>query len=318
MGERRALRTVFMGTPAVALPVLAALLDAGHEVAAVYTQPDRPAGRGQRKGAPPVSRYASERGLPVFQPKSLRSPEVQGELASLAPNVVLVAAYGLFLPDGILDMPPLGCLNVHPSLLPRYRGPSPVAEAILNGEVATGVTIMKVDSGMDTGPIIAQRESPIGDLETAEVLTARLFEMGAELLVDVLPQWAAGEIQGRPQDESQASVTRRFKKEDGLIDWTADTDRIARLVRACQPWPGTYTRWRGKLLKIVEASAVAGQGPLNSSPGEVVAMGDRGLGVTTARGVLKLHRLQLEGRQVADVGEFRVGYTEFVGAVLGS
>ena len=317
MAGEHTTRAVFMGTPAFALPVLGALLDRGAQVVGVFTQPDRPSGRGKQVNAPPAKRLAVERGLPVFQPDSLRGRQVQEELASLAPDVVVVAAYGLLLPARVLETPPLGCLNVHPSLLPRYRGPSPVAAAILNGDQSTGVTIMKLDSGMDTGPIIASRECPIGERDTAEDLTARLFEKGAELLVEVLPRWARGEVRATPQDDDLATLTSRLKKADGEIDWGHEAEQIARQVRAYRPWPGSHTRWRGKVLKVLEATTSPIEGRPASAPGVAVEATGGGLGITTARGVLVVRRLQLEGRREAEASEFLRGNAEVVGSALG-
>ena len=193
------LRLVFMGTPEFAVPALGVLQDAGHDVVGVYTQPDRRSGRGRRLTAPPVKEFAEGRGLPVFQPASLREDaEARQRIAELAPDAIIVAAYGLFLPEDTLAVPRLGCLNIHPSLLPRHRGPSPVATAILEGDEATGVTIMLLDEGMDTGPILAQREARIGANETCDRLTTRLFDMGASLLVKTLKEWSAGRYLANP------------------------------------------------------------------------------------------------------------------------
>lgn len=305
-----------MGTPQFAVPVLSALLDAGHDIVAVYSQPDRPTGRGKRVAATPVKRFAEERGLRVYQPPSLRAPEVQDELASLSPDVIVVAAYGLFLPPGTLEMPPLGCLNVHPSLLPRYRGASPVASAILSGDSVTGVTVMKIGEQMDAGPVLASREAAIGPEENAEELTVRLFETGASLLVEVLPEWEQGRLEARPQNESEATVTRRLSREDGEIAWGLDAAHIARQVRAYHPWPGSFTRWGDRLLKVVEASAVDSQDEASSPPGTVVSLPDGGVGIATGEGLLAVRRLQLAGRQVGEAGEFVQGHPDFVGATV--
>jgi methionyl-tRNA formyltransferase len=310
------MRTVFMGTPGFSVPVLVALLDAGHEVVGVYTQPDRPVGRRRQPAPSPVKEAAVECGLPIFQPPSLKRSEAQDELAELTPDVIVVAAYGLFLPKATLDLPPLGCLNVHPSLLPKYRGPSPVAAAILSGDTDTGVTIIKLDEGMDTGPIIAQRETAISLEEDGAGLTSRLFEMGAELMVDTLPESAAGRIPAVPQDNADATTTSLLKREDGEIDWNQDAARIARQLRAYQPWPGLFTRWRGKLLKITEAAEVTGHST-DAVPGQVIALSSGGLGVATAHGTLEVRRLQLEGSRASDAAEFLRGHTNIVGAVLG-
>ena len=310
------LRTVFMGTPRFAVPVLSALLDAGHKVVGVYCQPDRPASRGRRLLAPPVKAYAAERRLPVFQPASLRRDrEARRQLASMVPDLIVVAAYGQLLPADLLAIPKLGCLNVHPSLLPRYRGASPVTSAILDGAAVTGVTVMKVDEGMDTGPIVASRETRIGPRETAEELTERLFGMGADLLVSLLPGWASGRLQASPQDGSQATVTRRLSRRDGEMDWTRSADYLARQVRAYHPWPGSTTYWQGRRLKIVEARRADGAGP-PPSPGEVAAL-EGGVGVGTGGGVLELKRVQLESRGVTTPEELARGHREFVGSTLG-
>ena len=284
--DNTALKVVFMGTPAFAVPALDAIKDAGCAVVGVFTQPDRRAGRGRRLTASPVKQAALERGLPVFQPASLRrDAEARAHIASLSPDIIIVVAYGLFLPAETLAVPPLGALNIHPSLLPRHRGPSPVATAILQGDTTTGVTLMQLDAGMDSGPVIAQRETPIGADETAEYLTERLFHMGAELLTDTLPKWRTGEIAPTPQVESHATITSLLKREDGAIDWTCSAEYIARQVRAYHPWPGTFTHWNGRQLKIHQASAPGMSGA--DAPGTVVALTE-GVGVATGDGVLLL------------------------------
>ena len=307
-----------MGTPAFAVPALRALVVRGHVVAGVYTQPDRRAGRGQKLTASPVKIFAEEHGLPVFQPRSLRQDvaAARSELADLAPDVVIVAAYGLFLPDEVLRLPRLGCLNIHPSLLPRHRGPSPVATAILDGDETSGVTIMLLDEGMDTGPILAQRETRISADETAEELTERLFELGSELLVDTLDQWGREQILPTPQNNDDASVTRRLQREDGRIDWSQSADSIARRVRAFTPWPGTFTVWRGKTVKILRGSPV--DGALSGTPGTVVRLDDSTIAVLTGSGAVEVQSLQMEGRRAMSVADFVRGYGDFVGSTLGT
>lgn len=313
------LKIVFMGTPAFAIPVLSALLDAGHEVVGVYTQPDRPTGRGKRVDPPQTKRYAEERGLSVLQPASLRRDEgVSREMASRSPDLIVVAAYGLFLPAAIIELPRLGALNVHPSLLPRYRGPSPVGSAILNGDTLTGVTIIQVDEGMDSGPIVAQREIPIAPDDTTEELTERLFRMGAALLVEALPRWERGEIEARPQDHSKATITSRLSREDGEIDWSRSAAYIARQLRAYHPWPGSFTRWRGRGLKVIEASALEGPAQPTASPGQVLSLSDGGVGIGTGHGVLGVRRLQLEGRRAISARDFILGQRDFVGSEVGA
>ena len=306
-----------MGTPGLSVPVLIALLDAGYHVAAVYTRPDRPTGRGKRLAPPEIKTFALSRGLPVFQPDSLRrDEEARRQMILLTPDVIVVAAYGLFLPADILDLPRLGCLNVHPSLLPRYRGPAPVASAILNGEEGIGVSIIRLDEGMDTGPILAQRETPIGLDETAGDLTTRLFELGAGLLVDILPGWERGEIEARPQEHDLATVTGRVSKEHGEIDWGLPAVQIARQVRAYHPWPGSFTRWQGKLLKIIEASPIEDGMRESATPGRVESMDDA-FRIETGEGALLVRQVQLEGRRPAGAQEFSAGYRDFVGSTVG-
>ena len=316
MSDNAALKVIFMGTPAFAVPALDALLDANCDIIGVYTQPDRRSGRGKRLTAPPVKQAAIERELTVFQPASLRrDEEARGHIASLGPDLIVIVAYGLFLPSDTLAVPPLGALNIHPSLLPRHRGPSPVATAILEGDKSTGVTLMLLDEGMDSGPIIAQRETIIGADETAEELTARLFEMGAGLLTDTLPGWRGSEITATPQHEEDATTTSLLSRQDGAIDWRQTAAQIGRQVRAYYPWPGSFTRWNGRQVKILQASAVERQ--TDAAPGTVVELAE-GVGVATGAGALLLRRLQMEGRQAQDVEDFARGYRDFVGSMLGS
>ena len=313
--DNAVLKVVFMGTPAFAIPALDALSDAGCDIVGVYTQPDRRSGRGRRLTASPVKQAALERGLAVFQPASLRrDADTRAHIASLRPDVIVVVAYGLFLPADTLAAPPLGALNIHPSLLPKHRGPSPVATAILQGDAITGVTLMQLDEGMDSGPIIAQRETSIGADETAETLTARLFHIGAELLTATLPSWRTGEISPTPQDESDATITSLLSRQDGTIDWTQPAAYIARQVRAYHPWPGSFTHWNGRQLKIHQASAP--DMSTDAAPGTVIALTE-GVGVATGDGVLLLRRVQIEGRQAADIADFTRGYRDFTGSLLG-
>lgn len=302
-----------MGTPAFAVPVLERLLGAGHEVVGVYTQPDKPAGRGKHTQPTPVKAFAEQHGLPVFQPRSLRSAEAQAELAALDADAAVVAAYGNLLPKAVLEAPRLGCLNIHPSLLPRHRGASPVASAILEGDAMTGVTVMLLDEGMDTGPLIAQRITPIGPGETAADLTRRLFEAGAELLVEVITDLNAGRIVPKPQDESEATLSRRLTRDDGRIDWSRSAKHIARMVRAYDPWPGAFTVWADKTVKILEAVEAPGNG---GAPGTVtVADGD--VAVVTGDGTLVIARLQQEGRRSVSATEFIAGHPALAGTKLG-
>ena len=313
------MRIVFMGTPEAAIPVLLALLTAGHDVPAVVTQPDRAAGRGRQPRVPPVKKWALAQGLAVLQPPSFRDPKAVAGLAALAPQALVVAAYGKLLPPAALQIPPLGALNVHPSLLPRHRGPSPVATAILEGDEAVGVTIMLLDEGMDTGPVLAQQTlGPIGLEETAESLMPQLFHLGAQLLVRALGQWERGEISPAPQDPALATVSRRISKEDGLLDFHQPALQLWRQVRAYQPWPGAYTCWRGRLLKLLETAPV----PVGAvAPGRVVLLPQGALapcGVGTGQGLLGLLRLQPEGKRPMTALEFLQGYPAFPDSQLPS
>ena len=310
------MRLVFMGTPAFAVPVLAGLtaLD-GCEVAGVYTPPDRPAGRGRRAQSPPVKEFALEHGLRVHQPASLRSPEAQSELAALEPDAIIVAAYGKLLPPPVLELAPLGCLNIHPSLLPRHRGPSPVVTTILEGDQVTGVTLMLLDQGMDTGPLIAQTEYSLHGDETADTLTGVLFGMGGELLQESLPRWQSGELKDKPQDDSLATVTRKLERADGQADWTLTAEELERRARAFTPWPGLFTNWNGSGLKLVEVSVL----PHKSGGGEigvVVKTGEPAAAVVTSHGLLGLKTIQLEGRRAVAVSDFLRGAPGFIGARL--
>ena len=312
------LRVVFMGTPAFALPVLDALLEGGHQVVGVYTRPDRGAGRGRHTAASPVKVVALERGLSVFQPASLkRDSAARAQMADLRPDAIVVAAYGLLLPADTLQLPALGCLNIHPSLLPRHRGPSPIPSAILAGDQDTGVTLILLDEGLDTGPIVAQRSTPVSEQETAEELTDRLFRMGADLLLETLPGWANGDVQPSSQDESRATVTRLLKREDGEIDWSRPALEIWRQVRAMHPWPGTFTRWQGRTLKIIEVRPWESTEPVGDAPGLVVGADGSPIGVVTGDGVLNIERLQMEGRRPVAADEFLRGYRDFPGSRLG-
>ena len=310
------MRLVFMGTPAFAVTVLAGLTGVdGWEVAAVYTPPDRPAGRGRRAQSPPVKEFALEHGIPVHQPASLRSAERQSELAALKPDAIIVAAYGKLLPPAVLEIPPLGCLNIHPSLLPLRRGPSPVVTAILEGDQVTGVTLMLLDQGMDTGPLIAQTEYPLKGDETADGLTETLFELGGKLLQESLPGWQSGELKSVPQNGSLSTVTRKLERTDGLANWTLTAEELERRARAFTPWPGLFTNWNGSSLKLVDVSVL----PNPSGAGEigaVVKTSKQAAAVVTGHGLLGLKTVQLEGRRAVAVSDFLRGAPGFIGARL--
>ena len=309
-------RIVFMGTPDFAVPSLQALAR-DHQVVGVVTQPDRPAGRGRRLVAPPVKEAAGALGLEVIQPPTLRRPEAVERLVAWRPDLVVVAAFGQILRPEVLAIPPHGCLNVHASLLPRYRGAAPIPAAILAGDERTGVTIMRMDEGLDTGPMLAQADWPIRPDDTTGSLTADLARLGASLLVEALPGWLEGRIAPRPQDDSQATYCRTLQKEDGLLDWALTASHLDRQVRACDPWPGAYTAWAGQRLKILRARPLPGRpGPGGAGPGRVVDLAP-GTGVVTGEGVLELLEVQLAGKSAMDVHAFAQGRRDFVGSTLG-
>ena len=312
---RQPLRAIFMGTPQFAVPTLDSLAaNPAVEVVAAYTPPDRRQGRGRALGFSPVKLRAQEQGIPVEQPATLRNVDAAGRLTEYAPDIIVVAAYGRLLPAEVLDLPRFGCLNLHPSLLPRHRGPSPVAGAILGGDDVTGVTVMLLDEGMDTGPLIARRTRHIAPEDNAETLTADLFREGAELLDDVIQDWVGGRIDAVPQDDGQATYTAKLERADGFADWTRDAEYLWRQQRAYAPWPGLHTVWDGKEVKLLEVAPVSGEsavpGTVTGSDGEAIAIG-------TGNGLLAVRRLQLEGRRPADSADFVRGYPHFMGAMLG-
>jgi methionyl-tRNA formyltransferase len=314
------LRFVFMGSPEFAVPPLEHLLVNKYQVVAVYTQPDRPAGRGRALVPPPVKRVALAWGVPLVQPASLKEAGVVEQLAGFTPDVIVVAAFGQILPKSVLAMPHLGCINIHPSLLPRFRGASPVASVILAGDEFTGVSIMLMDEGLDTGPVLARAQIPISAPDSTGSLTTKLSWLGARLLGEVLVRWTRGELTPRPQNASEATYCRPITKEEGEIDWHLPAIDIWRRVRAFYPWPGCYTRWRGRRLKIIEAVPLPEERTFKV--GQVVALtsvpggSKAGFGVGTGDGVLGVLRVQLEGRQVLSAAEFLRGQKEFMGAVL--
>ncbi|HLC23461.1 MAG TPA: methionyl-tRNA formyltransferase [Dehalococcoidia bacterium] len=311
-------RVIFMGTPDFAVPCLQSLLATQHQVAAVYTQPDRPAGRGREPAASPVKRLAIASGIEVVQPVSLRDAPAIEKLAGFKPDVIIVAAYGLILPQAALDLPGHGVLNVHPSLLPRHRGASPIPGAILEGDPVTGVSIMLMDAGMDTGPVLAQETASIAAEDNALTLGTKLAAMAASMLPDALDGWVRGELKAVPQDASKATCSRLISKEDGEIDWRLPAVVLWRRVRAFYPWPGCYTRWQGKLIKIVEAAPIPQR--VAGLPGRVIALdpGSPGglVGVETGEGVLGLLRLHMEGKKEAGAAEFVRGHRGFIGSQL--
>ena len=296
------LRIVFAGTPAFALPALDAIVAAGHQVPAVYTQPDRPAGRGRNLKPSEVKMRALELELAVEQPLSMRMPETLPRLRQLAPDVLVVVAYGLILPQSVLDVPRLGCFNIHASLLPRWRGAAPIQQAILAGDSMTGVTIMRMTAGLDEGPILAQREQRIDAHMTAGELHDALAPAGATLMVEVLDSVAAGTAVAREQDAGAATYAPKISKDDARIVWSDSAASIARRIRAYDPWPGAAALWRGEQIKIWRAEVRAGR--LGARPGEVLSADASGIEVACGNGSLALRTLQLPGRKRIDAADF--------------
>jgi methionyl-tRNA formyltransferase len=312
------LRIVFMGTPELAATTLAALLRApALQVVAAVTQPDRPKGRDLKLTPSPVKELALRAGLPVLQPAKARDPAFLAALQSLRPDLIAVAAFGQILPQSVLDLPPHGCLNVHTSLLPKYRGAAPIQWAIANGDAETGVTIMKMDAGLDTGDILAQRATPILPADNGQTLHDRLAELGAELLVRTIPEYVAGRITPRPQDHALATHAAKLKKADGQIDWRLPATQVWNRVRAFTPWPGAFT-WlaapdRPVLLKIWEAAPSDARG----APGQVLAADKAGLVVGCGEASLRLLVLQREGGRRLAAAEFLAGHPLKAGDRIG-
>jgi methionyl-tRNA formyltransferase len=307
------LRIVFFGTPEFAVPSLRELLAGADAVIGVVSQSDKPAGRGQHVAAPPVKRAALAAGVPVLQPDKLRSPDFAEVLRPLAPDLVVVAAYGKILPASLLQLPRYGCINVHASLLPKYRGAAPIQWAIVRGEESTGVTIMQMNERMDAGDILLQRATAIGADETYGELQTRLAHLGAEALRETLAQLHAGRLRRQPQREAEATLAPMIKKDDGRIDWTQPAVHIARAVRAFNPWPSAFTHLDGKLLKVHRAHPL--DGGAAAPPGTVIATGD-GITVAAGQGALVLEELQLEGRKRLQAAEFARGGAINLGTVL--
>ena len=297
------MRLVFLGTPAFAVPTLERMVEAGHQVLAVVTQPDRPRGRGQHAAPPPVKQAAARLGLAVHQPERVRHAEAVEFLRTLGAEAMVVVGYGQIIPQTVIGLAPLGIINVHASLLPKYRGAGPIQWAILNGETRTGVTTMRIDAGLDTGEILLQAETEIGPEENAIDLGKRLAVMGADLLVETLGGLAAGSIVPQKQDPSRATYAPLLKKEDGLIDWGQPAQSIHNRVRGLQPWPGACTTFRGQTLHIWKSSLAPGPRPL--APGRLAAL--RPLLVACGSGALEVLELQLEGRKRISAADFANG-----------
>lgn len=298
----KSLSVVFAGTPQFSVPALEALVGSRHRVAAVYTQPDRPAGRGQHLSVSAVKQCAIGHGLHVEQPATLRDPAAIQRLAAWQADVMIVVAYGLILPSTVLSIPPLGCINIHGSLLPRWRGAAPIHRALLAGDSQTGVTIMKMDAGLDTGPMLLERATPIGELDTSASVHDRLAALGAEALLQALDGILDGSLKPTPQPDAGATYAAKIRKEEAVLDWTLAAEQLDRQVRAFNPWPVAEARFNGQQLRVWE-SRVTGE-TTSASPGTVLASDASGIRVATGRGVLSLTRVQLAGRKTVTAAEF--------------
>jgi methionyl-tRNA formyltransferase len=307
-------RVIFMGTPDFACPTLQTLVDRGEHVVAVVTQPDRPKGRGQKLMPPPVKELALKHGIPVYQPAKVREPDVIELLRKLLPDVIVVVAFGQILPKALLEIPTLGCINVHASLLPRYRGAAPLNWCIINGENETGVTTMLMDVGLDTGPMLLKRSTPIDENEDIVSLHDRMSVMGAELLSETLDGLRAGTIMPKDQDSSQSCYAPMLKKEDGQINWHRDARSINNQVRGLVVWPGAYTSLNDQVLKIFRTRVSEGSG----LPGLVLRADKKGLEVACLTGSLIIEELQLAGKKRLDAASFLSGYTISEGIQLGN
>lgn len=304
-----------MGSPEFALPSLRRLIESPHQVVAVVTQPDRPAGRGRRLEPPPVKRLALEQGLPVLQPERVSADASVAALAALEPDVIVIAAFGQILRQRVLDIPKRGALNVHASLLPKYRGAAPIPAAIIAGERETGVSIMEVVRALDAGPVVAQRAIPIDPADTTGTLTGKLAQLGGDLLIETLEPWAAGTLRAEPQDESRATYAAQVTREDARLDWRLAAEDVWRRVRAYNPWPVAFTELDGTIIRVLEAAPldVEPEGP----PGRVFTLDGGGFAVRCGRGSLAVVKAQRPGGRPLRAAEFLRGLRDLPGRVLG-
>ena len=309
------MKILFLGTAEFACPSLEALLASPYELLGVITQPDRPRGRGQKLVPSPVKSLALKANLPIYQPEKVREPSFLKVLESLRPDLMAVVAYGQILSAAVLSIPSNGCVNVHGSLLPKYRGAAPIVRAILGGESRTGVTTMFMDPGMDTGPILLTEETEIGEEDTAGTLHDRLSQMGARLLLRTLEGLEASALTPRPQDHSQATYAPKIEKEEARIDWKAPARQLYNLIRGFDPWPGAFTSWAGRVLKLFHPGF--GENETRESPGTIVQASREGLRIATSHGFLLIREVQMENRPRMGVAEFLRGYPLQVGVRLG-
>ena len=318
-------RIIFCGTAEFAVPTLDALMRSENRPVAVLTRPDQPAGRGRRPRQSPVKERAVQYGLDVLEPRTLRSEEEAGRIRSLEPTVIVTAAYGLIFPRSVLDIPPRGAINIHPSLLPRHRGPAPVVWTLLEGDENAGISIFLLEEGVDTGPLLSQRVVPIRSGETAGELTERLSQLGASLLVETLTGWLDGSITPEAQDHDMATQSRMLEKGDGVLNWDSPAQELERRVLAMTPWPGAHTTLSGKRLNIRRAIALPPEyDPRGAAPGQVVRLrraedgGGMGVAIGTGEGMLELLEVQAEGRRTMPARDFARGSADFIGATLPS
>ena len=313
------MRLIYAGTPEFAVAPLAALHRAGYHIVAVYTQPDRPAGRGRQAKASPVKQTAQALDIPVRQPQTLSNAEEQQALAGLRPDLMVVTAYGLLLPKAVLDIPRLGCINIHASLLPRWRGAAPIQRAILAGDVTTGITVMQMDEGLDTGAMLMQRECPIRDDDTGSSLHDRLMQLGADTLLACLPELVAGNIRPQQQDEALACYARKLSKQEAELDWTQSAEQLARCVRAYNAWPVAFTGYRNQnraeSLRVWQAQVVDQQAA--AAPGTVLACNKHGIDVACGDRVLRLLQVQPAGKRRMPAGDFANAH-DLTGQLLGA
>ena len=319
------MRVVFMGTPAFAVPTLQHLIDSDCSVIGVVCQPDRPSGRGKKMKIGPVKTLALEQNISVIQPEKMKAPAFLETLQSWNPDVIVVAAFGRILPQVILDLPPKGCLNVHGSLLPKYRGAAPIQWAVINGESETGVTIMVMDAGMDTGAILEQAVLPISPEDTAGDVASRMAEMGGRLLVPTLKKWLAGTIEPQAQNESQATLAPILKKEDGLLDWSQSAVALANRIRGLSPWPGAYTfvkgeRWGIWKVQVEEPDDASMLPSIDdfTAPGKIIGVSKQGIRVQTGRGILRLIDVQPASKKRMTAAQYLAGHHLEVGVQCGN
>lgn len=317
-------RVLFMGTPEFALPSLDALVEhaapgklwaTGLDLIGVVTRPDKPAGRGRKLAFSPVKQYAVAKGMNILQPGPLRREEALKQVTALAPDVIIVAAFGQILPPAILELPPHCCLNVHASLLPRHRGAAPISAAILAGDAETGVTIMLMEEGLDTGPILAQSVIPIAPDDTTGTLTTKLAKLGAELLLRTMPEWLAGGLTPQPQDEALATMTYPIRHQDCLLDWSKSADEVGRQARAYSPRPGAYTHWAGRQMKVIQGRPVE-MATGRYAPGQCFVDAAGGLLCACGQGALALDVIQLEGKRALPSADVLRGHPTLATALL--